>query len=247
MNGLTVVSDAEYLAEEAVRRVVARGSAAVEERGRFVVALAGGSTPKATYRRLAEETRVGRRHDADRIDWSRTEVFWGDERCVPPTDPDSNYRMARETLLDHVDIPAERVHRVRGEIPPAEGAAAYRRELASVLGEQGRFDLILLGLGSDGHTASLFPGTPVVEERDKSAVAVFVQKLASWRITLTLPVINRARHVFFLVSGARKAEALARVQAGERLPAAFVRPGDGTLTWLVDQKAAGALSSWDRG
>lgn len=237
MSKRVVLPDSERLAEVAARRIAALASAAIEDRGRFVVALSGGSTPRPTYRRLAQQGQ------ALPLQWSRVEVFWGDERCVPPTHPDSNYRMARETLLDPVGIPAERVHRVRGEIPPAEGAAAYRREVAAVLGDQERFDLVLLGLGSDGHTASLFPGTTAVEERERSVVAVFVQKLASWRVTLTLPVINRARHVVFLVSGAQKADALARVQAGEPLPAALVRPGDGTLTWLVDQEAARALPS----
>lgn len=232
-----VVSDADRLAQVAAKRFIALAAATLDERGRFVVALSGGSTPRPMYRRLAQEPQTLA------VDWSRVELFWGDERCVPPDHPDSNYRMARRALLDGdghdgVGVPQAHVHRIRGELPPREAAAAYREELQAVLGEGGRFDLVLLGLGTDGHTASLFPGTTAVEERGRDVVAVYVKKLSSWRVTLTLPVINRARHVIFLVSGAEKADALARVRAGEPLPAAMVRPVEGTLTWVVDRDAA---------
>jgi len=232
---LTVVPNPPHLARAAADRILGLASAAVAERGRFIVALSGGSTPRPTYRLLAEESR------ARTIDWSRTEVFWGDERCVPPDHPDSNYRMASRALLDWIQIPDRRIHRIPAELPPQEAAAAYRAELEQVLGEGGRFDLILLGLGGDGHTASLFPGTTALEERERSVVAVYVEKLASWRITLTLSVINDARHVIFLVSGSEKADALAGVWAGEELPAGLVRPSEGTLTWLVDRDAAADL------
>jgi 6-phosphogluconolactonase len=165
-------------------------------------------------------------------------VFWGDERCVPPDHPDSNYGMASRALLEPVEIPSENVHRILGELPPAEAAVAYRTELLEVLGEEGRFDLILLGLGTDGHTASLFANTTAIEERERGVVAVYVRELTSWRVTLTLPVINAARQVVFLVSGAAKAPVLARVRAGEALPAGMVQPEDGRLTWLVDRQAA---------
>jgi 6-phosphogluconolactonase len=149
--------------------------------------------------------------------------------------------MASQALLERVSMPPENVHRIRGELPPEEAAAVYRAELGEILGEDGTFDLILLGIGTDGHTASLFPGTMAVEERRRDVVAVYVEKLTSWRVTLTLPVINGARRVIFLVGGAGKAPVLARVHAGEALPAALVQPKDGQLTWLVDRDAAGGL------
>lgn len=235
MNGLTVVSSPERLAQVAADRVITLASHAMTRRGRFIMALSGGSTPRPTYRLLADRRR------ALIIDWSRVELFWGDERCVPPDHPDSNYRMVRRALLDRVGIPTHRVHRIAGELPPYQAAAAYRAELEAVLGEDGRFDVVLLGLGDDGHTASLFPGTAAVEERQQRVVAVYVEKMGAWRITLTLPVINNARHVIFLVSGERKAHVLARIWDGEQLPASLVQPVDGTLTWLVDRDAAAAL------
>jgi 6-phosphogluconolactonase len=255
VRGLTVVPDPECLAQVAAERIAGLASSAMAERGRFVVALSGGSTPRPTYRLLAKQ-KGGERHPGGLvIDWSRVEVFWGDERCVPPDHPDSNYRMARRELLARVQIPTDQVHRIKGELPPHEAAATYRADLEAVLGvkwdrhtkmrtrlaRHGRFDLVLLGLGRDGHTASLFPGTPAVEERRQGAVAVYVEKLDAWRVTLTLPIINEARQVVFLVSGAKKADTLARVHAGERLPAALVQPTEGTLAWLVDRDAAAAL------
>jgi 6-phosphogluconolactonase len=232
---LEVLSDAERLAHRAAGRFVSLASAAIARRGRFCVALAGGSTPEPVYALLAE------RPPTREIDWTRVEVFWGDERSVSPDHPDSNYRMARRALLDRVPIPEKNVHRIRGELPPEEAAAAYRLQLQDHLGVDGRFDLILLGMGPDGHTASLFPGTDASQEH--SVVAVHVQKLDTWRVTLTLPVINAARHVIFLVSGEEKAPALARVYAGDPLPAAMVEPADGKLIWLVDRDAAARLPS----
>jgi 6-phosphogluconolactonase len=236
MSKLVILPDAERLTREAARRFVALASAAIAARGRFVVALSGGSTPRPTYHLLGNETAL------PTVDWSRVEVLWGDERCVPPDHPDSNYRMAREALLDRVRVPTGQVHRIKGERPPQEAAAAYRKELRTVLGEKGRFDLILLGLGADGHTASLFPGTTAVEERARSVVPVYVERLEAWRVTLTLPILNSARHVIFLVSGAGKADVLARVRQGERLPAGMVEPAEGTLTWLADRDAAARLA-----
>lgn len=237
MSELVVVPDGESLVSLAARRFTTLASAAIADRGRFVVALSGGSTPIPVYALLAEKPY------ASRVDWARLHVFWGDERCVPLDHPDSSYRMTSQTLLNYVPVPSENVHRVRGELPPEEAAAVYRSELLEVLGEDGRFDLILLGMGTDGHTASLFPGTKAVEEREEAVVAAYVDKLAAWRVTLTLPVINAARHVVFLVSGSAKAPVLARVHAGEALPAGLVRPQDGQLTWLVDRDAAADLPS----
>lgn len=232
---LEILSNAERLAHRAADRFVSFASTAIAERGRFTVALAGGSTPEPVYALLAERPR------AQKIDWARVEVFWGDERCVPPDHPDSNYRTARQALLDSVPIPEKNVHRIQGELPPEEAAAAYRLELQDHLGADGRFDLVLLGMGPDGHTASLFPGTGAIREQEHSVVAVYVEKFDAWRVTLTLPVINAARHVVFLVSGEEKAHALARVYARDPLPAAVVKPASGRLSWLVDRDAAARL------
>lgn len=236
MTGLVVLPDAESVASTGADCFVALAGDAIADRGRFAVALAGGSTPRPLYARLAEPPLV------NRVDWARVHLFWGDERNVPPSHPDSNYRMSRRTLLDRVPIPPENIHRIQGELEPHEAAAHYRLELQRVLGGGGRFDLIILGMGPDGHTASLFPDAAVLDEQERSFVAVYVEKLDSWRLTLTLPAINAARHVLFLVSGESKAEALSRVRSGERLPAGMVQPVEGDLIWLVDRDAAAGLA-----
>jgi len=228
--------EAASLARAAAEHFVTLATAAIAARGQFVVALSGGSTPRTTYALLASD------EFAARVDWPRVRVFWGDERCVPPDHPDSNYRMAREALLDKVPIPTENVHRMRGELPPDQAAAAYQAELEAVLGAGGRFDLILLGMGADGHTASLFPGTAALREQARWVVAYYVDRLAAWRVTLTPVAINAAAHVTFVVSGAGKAERLREVVTGpyqpDVLPAQIVRPTDGRLLWLVDVAAA---------
>ncbi len=234
---MCVYESPEELSAAAARELAARAEEAIEERGRFVVVLAGGSTPKMAYEILARDY-------AERVDWGRVHVFFGDERTVPPDHEDSNYRMAREVLLDHV--PVGSVHRMRGELPPDEAAAAYEEDLREFFGAEGIpcFDLILLGIGEDGHTASLFPETPALEVTDRLAVANPVPKLDTTRITLTVPVINAARAVNFLVAGAGKAEALGEVLEGDvdprRYPAKLVRPPGGP-TWMVDQAAAEVL------
>ena len=236
------VADPDALAELAAKEVAEVASRAVAERGRFTLALSGGSTPRRLYGLLAD----GKAPFRERVPWERTHVFFGDERHVPPDHPESNYGMARETLLTHV--PAASVHRIRGEEPDAAQAAlAYERELREFFGVRApdaappQIDLVLLGLGPDGHTASLFPGTEGLEERRRWVVAVFVEKLRTHRITLTFPVLNRAREVLFLVSGSDKAQALSRVFARERgedsPPAARVRPEAGELIWIVDRAA----------
>jgi 6-phosphogluconolactonase len=219
----------------------ARALAAVAASGRFAVALSGGSTPRALYALLASAAAPFRAA----LPWDRTHVLFADERAVPPGHPDSNYGMARDALLAHVPLPPGNVHRMRGEDDPALAARAYEEELRALLGPAPRLDLVLLGLGTDGHTASLFPGSPLLAERTRLAAAAeaglepFVG-----RITLTLPVLDAARRVLFLVAGAHKAPALARVLrggAGEGAPpAARVRPAGGTVLWLVDRAAAGA-------
>jgi 6-phosphogluconolactonase len=231
-----VYESPEELAEAAAREFVAKAGEAIEERGRSAVVLAGGSTPKATYGVLARDY-------AGRIDWSKVHVFFGDERTVPPDHEDSNYRMARETLLDHIRVGS--VHRIRCELPPDEAATAYEEELRDFFGEElPRFDLILLGIGADGHTASLFPETPALEVADRWVVSNPVPKLDTNRITLTVPVINAARSVDFLVAGEDKAEALKEILEGDadprKYPARLIQPPGGP-DWMLDRAAAAAL------
>ena len=234
----------EEIARAAAEEVARAGSGAAAARGRFVVALAGGSTPRRLYALLSDAGAPFRA----RVPWDRTHVFFGDERPVAPEHPDSNYRMAHETLLDHVAVAS--VHRIRGEDPGA--ADAYEDELRRFFGvppggPPPRLDLVLLGLGPDGHTASLFPGSTAPDERTRWVVSPLVVRLGTRRTTLTLPILNRARGVLFLVSGAEKAGALARVLAPapgeEPLPAARVRPDGGGLLWIVDRPAASRLGA----
>ncbi len=234
-----IYADKTELAEAAARDFVAKAVAAVEERGRFTVVLAGGSTPKAAYTLLA-------RDHVEEVDWGNVHVFFGDERTVPPGHEDSNYRMAHEALLDHVSVGS--VHRMRGELPPEHAAKAYEEELREFFEDEAisSFDLIMLGIGGDGHTASLFPNTPALDITDRWVVENPVEKLETVRITLTTPVINAARAVNFLVSGEDKAEALRGILEGggdaHTYPAKLVRPAEG-LTWMVDREAARLLKT----
>ena len=231
-----VVPTKADVAREAAERVVAAASAAIAARGRFTFALSGGSTPRVLFELLASDAY------RSRVDWARAEIFFGDERCVPPDDSASNYRMARETLLDHV--PA-RVHRMRGEDDPVAAAVAYERELRELFGTAPRFDLVLLGMGDNGHTASLFPGLTAVTERERWVVAEYVAEVSMWRITFTPVVLNAAAEDLFLVAGSDKASMLHRVLEGPRdpraLPSQVVAPADGRLVWLVDAAAAAEL------
>ena len=229
------------LADAAAERFIAAATTAVAARGRFTVALSGGSTPKALYTRLASPG------CASRIDWARVHVFWGDERCVPPDHASSNFRMAREALLDHVPLPAAQVHRMRGEDHPPAAAASYERALRETFPEGvARFDLVLLGMGDNGHTASLFPGLSAVRETARWVVAEHVDEVGMWRLTLTPPALNSAAAVLLLVAGRDKAAMLAQVLDGprdlDRLPVQAVAPVDGTLTWLIDDAAAANLA-----
>jgi 6-phosphogluconolactonase len=236
------VRDAEAVARTAAEELAGAAARAVAARGAFTLALAGGSTPRRLYALLADAGAPFRA----RMPWDRTHVFFGDERPVPPDHPDSNYRMAREALLDHVAVAS--VHRIPAEEPAA--AEAYEAELRRFFGIPGggeppRLDAVLLGLGADGHTASLFPGTAALEETDRWVASPFVARLGTRRTTLTLPILSRARAVLFLVSGAEKAAALARVLApapgAEPLPAARVRPDEGAV-WIVVEAAASGLA-----
>ena len=243
-----VAADRGALMEAGASAFVAAARAGIGAHGRFVTALSGGSTPCALFVLLATE------RFASSVDWSRVHVCWGDERAVPPDAAASNYRMAREALLDHVPIPASQVHRIRGEDPPQVAAEAYERTLRTLFAtpvgpprpEPGaRFDLVLLGMGDNGHTASHFPGLHAAREAERWVVAESVAEVGMWRITLTPVVLNAAAEVVFLVAGADKAAMLHRVLDGpvrpDALPAQVVAPHDGRLRWLVDTDAAARL------
>jgi 6-phosphogluconolactonase len=240
MTAIRVLPDPASVADAAARHIVEAAQAAIDTRGAFTIALSGGSTPRELHLRLSSPPLV------DQIDWQRVHIFFGDERCVPPDDPQSNYRMADETLLSRVRIPPDQIHRMRGELPPQDAASAYERELKSYFGnESPRLDVILLGMGDNGHTASLFPGLDAVHEQQRWVVSEYVAEVGMWRITLTPPAINLAREVIFLVTGPGKASMLAQVLEGpympDKLPAQIVRPSPGEVVWLVDGAAAADL------
>ena len=232
--------DAESLALAAADEFARSAAEAVRDGRPFRVALSGGSTPRALYRRL---TRPPYRAA---IAWKRVRFFWGDERCVPPGSRRSNYRMARETLIDPLEIPPRQVFRMKGEQEPQAAARAYEQTLRRhAAGRPVRLDLVLLGLGEDGHTASLFPGTAALDPSRKIVAANYVAKFSEWRITLTYRALNAARRVVFVVSGAEKASAAAKIlQKGSgwrELPASGVCPRRGSLLWLLDEAAASKL------
>lgn len=239
---VVVAADTATLAEAAAERFVAAARGALERAGRFNVALSGGATPRGLYARLAAEPFRAR------VDWERVRVFWGDERCVPPEHPDSNYGLARELLLTRVPIPPEGICRMRGEASdPDLAAAEYAGELRTAFGlergERPRFDLILLGMGADGHTASLFPGSPALREVMRLVVAAYVEAARAYRLTLTLPVLNAAAAVLFLVAGSDKTpklRAALRERPSPEVPASLVRPERGTLSWIIDRAAWGS-------
>jgi 6-phosphogluconolactonase len=211
--------------DDAVALIERAAQDAIAERGVFNLSLSGGNTPKPVYAALAKRP----------IDWSRVVITFGDERCVPPNDDQSNFKMASETLLDHIEIPEANVLRMRGEAAPEAAAREYEEALRSRAGDGiFRHDMILLGMGPDGHTASLFPGTPAVDERKRWVVENYVPKFEMWRLTFTYPLIDAARHVCFLVNSAGKDDVLAEVFSGtSSFPCAAVNPADGKLTWLL--------------
>ena len=240
---IIICRDVDELNRDAAAQFIASANAAIVRSGRFTVALSGGSTPKALYALLASPAY------RDRIDWSRAHLFWGDERCVPPDHPESNFRMVREALLSKIQIPGENIHRMAGEKEPNEAAADYESELRNFFalgpGHLPRFDLILLGLGEDGHTASLFPGTTALSEQERLVAAPYVEKFKTHRLTLTLSVINAAAQVTFLVTGESKSTIVKKILGSEpysrTYPAVKVTPADGHLTWLLTQDAAGRI------
>jgi len=231
----------EGISQAAAEIFVDSAKQAITTRGRFSVALSGGNTPRRLYEILATPP------FRDRVKWRAVHVFWGDERWVPMDDPRSNFRMAREALLEHVPLPKEHVHPMWGNLPPSEAAGQYEVELRNYFKDQPpTLDLILLGLGDNAHTASLFPQSSVLNEKEKWVTEVYVAELEMYRITLTAPFINQADHVVFLVSGANKAPALQNVLEGAYqphiYPAQLIHPNDAHPIWLVDKAASHKLT-----
>jgi 6-phosphogluconolactonase len=245
-----VEPDPAALARRAAQYFLEMTTEAVQAQGHARIAISGGSTPKTTFALLADPNEPWRTH----MPWADLDLYWVDERCVPPDDADSNYRMTREAMLDHVPLQPEQIHRIEGELDPEAAAARYETELRSSFRLEGaespRFDLVALGMGPDGHTASLFPHTEAIHELSRLSVANHVpQQKDSWRITLTWPVINHASSVFFLIAGQDKAAVLNEVLTGprdpERLPSQLIWPASGILTLILDKAAAALLPPTD--
>ena len=244
MSQVRVYPTRSAAAHAAAAQFVAAAEKAVTARGRFSVALSGGNTPRDVYRLLASE------EYAPMVEWQRTHVFWGDERAVPLNDPENNGRMARETLLDHVHIPVNNIHRIQSQLPPKEAAQEYEKTLHDYFGARGldlpRFDLLLLGLGAEGHTASLFPHEAPLSERERWVVAYYVEPVKMWRITLTPPALNAASKVMFLVAGEEKAQAVKQILSEPKqpdlYPAQIIDPPQGQVLWILDRPAGALLS-----
>lgn len=241
---IVICRDTAELSRRSAERFCQLVNQSVQGSGRFTVALSGGSTPEHLYSLLASPGYK------ERIPWNYVHLFWGDERCVPPDHPESNFGMVRESLLSKIEIPAENIHRMAGEREPEAAAAEYEKHLQEFFALQSgalpRFDLILNGIGEDGHTASLFPGSDSLTETERLVIAPFVEKLKTHRLTLTLPVLNSGAEVWFLVTGASKADAVKKVVGGSSdLPAAKVQPVNGQLTWFITQDVAPGASTAD--
>ena len=244
-----VEPDPAALARRAASYLVEMAGEAAEARGRARIAISGGSTPKAAFLLLGDSSQQWRAQ----MPWDKLDLYWVDERAVGPDDSESNYRMTREALLDHVPLKPEQIHRIEGELEPEAAAVRYESELRNSFRLEGaefpRFDLVALGMGNDGHTASLFPKTLGLRELGRLVIANQVPQKDTWRITLTWPVINRARSVFFLIAGADKASVLSEVLTGprdpERLPSQLIWPASGILTLILDKAAAALLPATD--
>lgn len=247
---IRIFADAEAMSRAAAQTIIEHISAGLQNRDTYALALSGGSTPKRLYSLLAEEAAL-----RDQIPWQRIHFFWGDERHVPPNHPESNYLMAYHTLLSQAPVPAANIHRFFSEDADAQKAAAnYELEIRSFFnsffnvraGQLPRFDLVLLGLGADGHTASLFPGTSALKETRRLVLADWVEKFRAFRLTLTAPVLNSADCILFLVAGQDKADAVKAVLEGnfqpDRYPAQLIQPSGGELIWLLDRSAASRLT-----
>jgi 6-phosphogluconolactonase len=244
---IRILKNLEKLSQHAAELFVEQAADAIKERGHFLVALNGGSTPNRLFQLLATEYRA-------QIDWNNVNIFWGDERCVPPTDPGSSYGQAKEILLDHVGISENNIHRVQGELVPDAAAVEYAHTLKSFAGENTEFprlDLVYLGMGEDGHTASLFPNSQVEMTEAVMPVKANYQDRPANRVTMTPQVFNQARMVVFMATGEKKANTLAEVLSDrynpELYPAQRIHPNDGKLIWLVDENAASKLPRKTRG
>lgn len=241
MDKIKVFPDVYRVSRTAAEYFVSRSQVAIKERGRFAVALCGGTTPEQMYALLATEA------FARRVKWEQVHLFWGDERCVPPNNIDSNYWMVRHAMLDTLSIPPENIHRIHGEMKPDHAAADYDTKLREFFApaSQPRFDLVLLGMGADGHTASLFPHSQALEAQKAWVVANYIDEMRAWRVTLTANAINQAANVVFLVTGSNKARTVKAVLEGEKrptdLPAQMIDPEEGELFWLLDEEAASLL------
>jgi 6-phosphogluconolactonase len=237
---IRIYNDLEALSQTAAEMFADLARRAIASQRRFSVALSGGQTPRRLYEILAGPPYH------DQIHWEDIYIFWGDERCLPADDPRNNSQMAHQTLLNHVPIPASHLHPILGDLPAALAATHYEAELQEFFGNQPPvFDLILLGLGENAHTASLFPNTPVLDKSERWVSEVYVAEQSMYRVTLTAPLINQAREVIFLVSGAEKASALQNVLEGNyrphEYPAQLIHPNGAHPTWLVDKAAAHKL------
>ncbi len=239
---IRIFDNLESLSRAATKLFIETSAQAISGRGRFLVALSGGNTPSELYRSLAQSPYK------EQVDWTHVHAFWGDERCVPIGDSENSYRQAYDALLSHVPTPAENIHRVESDLEPAEAAKDYAlvlKQFASPPLDWTRFDLVLLGMGADGHTASLFPGSEVNVSTPTLAVTAQYQNRPANRVTLTPLVLNSARRIIFLVSGESKAQTLANVLYGgydpEQFPAQRIHPTDGELIWMADQSAASKL------
>ena len=232
-------------AHAAAAQFVATAEKAMTARGRFTVALAGGNTPRDVYRLLASD------EYAPMVDWQHTQVFWGDERVVSLNDPDNNGRMARDTLLNYVQIPVDNIHRIQSQLAPEEAAQDYDQTLRAYFTARGlqepRFDLVLLGMGAEGHTASLFPHSPILKERKRWVAATFVEEKQTWRITLTPVALNAASKIIFMVVGEEKAQALQQVLSEPKqpdlYPAQIIDPPQGQVLWITDKPAASLIDA----
>jgi 6-phosphogluconolactonase len=247
---IRIVDDAEAMSRLGAKTLVDHISETLREQNNYSIALSGGSTPRRLYTLLADDPRW-----REQVPWDRIHFFWGDERPVPPDHPDSNYRMAHDTMLSKVDIPPAHIHRMRAEDPdPAHAADEYACEIYRFFdiksGELPRFNCVLLGIGADGHTASLFPGSPALNESKRLVKANWVEQFQSSRLTLTFPVLNNADLILLLVSGSEKADmlkdVLARDRAPNRYPVQRIQPRHGRLEWLLDRSAARHLDAVHR-
>ena len=235
-----IFSDPEAVSLRAGALFVQQSINAIASKGKFTVALSGGSTPIRFFELL------GTMYKKD-IQWDRTGIFWVDERCVPPDNEDSNYKGVHDALLSRIYVPDANIHRIMGEMPPEDGAMEYVEKLRRYFGNSGlpQFDLVILGVGEDGHTASLFPESAALSEKKKFAVPVYIEKLRSWRISLTLPVLNNAMSVLFLVTGFNKADILKEIIGNKekraKFPAGLISPVAGNVKWLIDRGASSKL------